>query len=297
MITHADEVAEGTYCLEARLPGIHGIFAIYFIKDDVSVLIEPGPAALVPTIQAAVKDLELSKLEYIIPTHIHLDHAGGLGKLAQLFPQAKVVVNPEGARHAIDPSRLIQSTKIAFGEDFGTLYGTILPVAEKQVKIVQDGEKLPIGSRELIIVHTPGHAPHHISIFDTKTKGLFCGEALGLIYTAGSPPLPAVTAPSFDAEAYLASIQRLSAFKPRLLFYSHGDIGKEPESLISSVIDNTKKVGDFILNALKTQKTEEAIIRNTGDYIWSRFGARLHDWDLASNVNGYIHYFRKKGLK
>ncbi len=293
-MTQVAEVAEGTYRIETRIPGVHTVFTIYFIKEDSGSLFEPGPAALVPTIQSVVKDLKIGKLEYIIPTHIHLDHAGAVGKLTQLFPQAKVVVNSEGAKHVIDPSRLIQSTKMAFGDDFTNVYGDILPVPEPQVKIVKDGDRLSLGSRELVIIHTPGHAPHHIAVFDTKTKGLFCGEALGLIYAAGSPPLPAVTAPSFDAGAYLASMERLRALKPQLLFYSHGGIGKDPEHLISSAVDNTRIIGDVILDALKTQENnEEAIIHNTGDYIWNRFGVRLEEWDLASNVKGYIHYFKK----
>ena len=295
IMTHVDEVAEGTYRLEMWMPKLHDTFSVYFIKEGGGVLIEPGPAALVPAIQAVLKDLGLTSLEYIIPTHVHLDHAGALGKLAQLFPQAKVVVNPQGARHIIDPSRLIQSTRMAFGEGFETAYGTILPVPEPQVKIVQDEERLSVDSRQLMIIHTPGHAPHHIAIFDTKIKGLFCGEALGLIFSAGSPPLPAAAVPSFDAEIYLSNMERLRELQPKLLFYSHGGIGNDPDRLISSAIENTKIVGDAILSALKTE-TEEAVIRNVGDYVWDRFGARLEEFQLAANVRGFIHYFKKKGL-
>jgi len=293
-MSQIEEVAEGTYRLETQIPGVHTLFTIYFINEDGDgLLIEPGPAALIPTIQKAVKDLRIKNLEYIIPTHVHLDHAAAVGSLNQLFPQADVVVNSEGAKHVIDPSRLIMSTKIAFGDDFADIYGAILPVPESQVKIVRDKDRLSLGSRQLVIINTPGHAPHHIAIFDTKTKGLFCGEALGLIYAAGSPPLPAVTAPSFDADAYLANMERLRALKPRLLFYSHGGIGKDPENLISSAVDNTRVIGDVILKALETCESEEAVIPSIGDYIWEKFSVRLDGWDLASNVKGYIHYLKK----
>ncbi len=295
-MVHVDEVAEGTYRLEEQIPGVSAIFSIYLIVGSGGVLIEPGPAALVPAIRAAMSDLGLRELEYIILTHIHLDHGGGAGQLAQLFPNAKVVVHPEGVRHIIDPSRLIQSTRMAFGEEFETVYGAMLPVPESQVRIVQDGERLFVDSRELMIIHTPGHAPHHIAIFDTKVKGLFCGEALGLIYSAGSQPLPAVAPPGFDAEAYLKSMECLRQLRPRILFYSHGGLGNEPETLISAAIENTRIVGDAILRALKTEKTEEAVIRSVGEYIRSRFGVELEEYELQSNVSGYIHYFRRKGL-
>ena len=89
-------------------------------------------------------------------------------------------------------------------------------------------------------------------------------------------------------------MEQLRALKPRFLFYSHGPVGKDPENLISTAVDNTRIIGDVILDALKTQENEEAIIRNVGDYIWNRFGVRLDEWELVSNVKGYIHYFRKQ---
>jgi glyoxylase-like metal-dependent hydrolase (beta-lactamase superfamily II) len=251
---------------------------------------------LVPDIQKAAEELGISKPEYIIPTHIHLDHAGALGKLALTFPDTWLVLNRQGARHMVEPSRLIKSTKMAFGDDFEKMYGPILPLPESRLKLVRDGDRLKLGGRELLIVHTPGHAAHHIAIFDTKTWGLFCGESLGLIYGPGYPPLPAVAPPSFDLELYLNDMKNLKALKPRLLFYSHGTVADEPEKLIDTAIENTKLVGDLILKDLKAGKSDEAIIGRIGDYLAEKFNATLDEYELQSNVSGYIHYFRKKGL-
>jgi glyoxylase-like metal-dependent hydrolase (beta-lactamase superfamily II) len=291
-----EKVADDIYRLGERIPGVDAVFAVYFIKDGAGAIIEPGPAALVPSIQEAVAELGLSHPEYIIPTHIHLDHAGGLGRLAKVFPATTIVVNRQGAKHIVEPSRLIKSTRMAFGDDFESTYGPILPVPESRLKVVQEGERLPVGSRELLIVHTSGHAAHHISILDTKTRGLFCGEALGLIYSPGYPPLPAVAPPSFDMELYLNDMERLKALKPKRLFYSHGTVADEPERLISTAMENTRLVGDFILHDLKAGEREEAIISHVGDYLRNHFGAPLDEYELVSNVNGYIHYFRKKGV-
>lgn len=293
---YLEEIAEETYRLETRIPGLPSIFTTYFIREGGGVMIEPGPAVAIPPVQEAVKELGLGNLEYIIPTHLHLDHAGALGKLVSLFPRARVVVSRQGARHVVNPSRLIKSTRMAFGEDFEAAYGAILPVPESQVRIVQDGEMLPAGSRQLMIIRTPGHAPHQIAIFDTRTRGLFCGEALGMIYSAGTPPLPAVAPPSFDIEVYLDDMERLRKLQPRLLFYSHDGVGNEPEELIDTVSENTKLIGDVILRDLKAGETEEAITGHTGDYIRERFGATMDEYELVTNVMGYIHYFKKKGL-
>ena len=291
-----EQVAEDIYRLGAQIPGIATIFAVYFIRDGDGAIVEPGPAALVTSIREAVTELGLSRLGYIIPTHIHLDHAGGVGKLAQLFPATTIVVNRQGAKHIVEPSRLIKSTRMAFGDNFESTYGPILPVPESRLRVVGDGERLQLGSRELVIIYTPGHAPHHISIFDTKTRGLFCGEALGLIYGPGYPPLPAVAPPSFDMELYLNDMERLKALKPSLLFYSHGTVAGEPERLISTAMENTRLVGDFIRRDLRAGESEEAIISHVGDYLHDHFGAPLDEYELVSNVKGYIHYFRKKGL-
>jgi len=251
---------------------------------------------LVPEIQQAAEKLGISKPEYIIPTHIHLDHAGALGKLAEIFPDTQIVLNRQGAKHMVEPSRLIKSTRMAFGDDFEATYGPILPLPESRLTLVRDGDKLKLGSRELLIIHTPGHAAHHIAIFDTRTKGLFCGESLGLIYSPGYPPLPAVAPPSFDLELYLDDMKHLKALKPRLLFYSHGTVAKEPEKLIDTAVANSKLVGDLILSDLKAGKSDEAIIKSIGDYLTGHFDASLDEYELTSNVSGYIHYFRKKGL-
>jgi glyoxylase-like metal-dependent hydrolase (beta-lactamase superfamily II) len=273
------------------------MFTIYFINDNGNAaLIEPGPAALVPAIQTALKDLRIGNLQYIIPTHIHLDHGSAIGRLSQLYPTAKVIVNSKAVRHVIDPARLIAGTKVAFGDDYTDTYGEILPVAEKQVMVVEDNDSISLGSRKLVFINTPGHAPHHISIFDTKTGGLFCGEALGLIYGEGTPPLPAVAAPSLDIDTYVANMKRLRALNPHLLFYSHGGMGTDADNLISSAVENTRAIGDIILGLLEAGKSEEAIISGTGDYIRERYGVVMDDFDLASNVRGYIYYFKNHQL-
>jgi glyoxylase-like metal-dependent hydrolase (beta-lactamase superfamily II) len=113
-----------------------------------------------------------------------------------------------GAKHAVDPTRLIESTKMAFGDDFEDFYGSILPVPEPQVETPGDGATISIDGRELQVIYAPGHAPHHIAIFDRKTKGLFSGEALGLPQPgAESSPFPVAAPPSFDIEVYLETMK------------------------------------------------------------------------------------------
>jgi glyoxylase-like metal-dependent hydrolase (beta-lactamase superfamily II) len=282
------EVAEKTYLMDVKIDQVDIPFTVYLIKEKKGVLIEPGPAATIPSIQKAMRQIGMTKLDYIIPTHIHMDHAGAIGSLSRLFPHAEVLLHPSGAKHAIDPSRLIESTKMAFGDDFEKSYGPLLPVPESQVKTPGDGDIISVDGRELQIIYTPGHAPHHLSIFDQKTKGLFPGEALGVpMPGAKISPIPAAAPPSFDIENYLKSMEKLKGLCPHMLFYSHDGVGRNPEELISSVAGNTKTVGDIILKALKEGMTNEAIKSRLREEV---------GMDDEMTLTGFVFYFKKRGL-
>ncbi len=292
-----DEVAEQTYRIEVPIPEVDAIFTVYFIHETKGVIIEPGPTATIPSIQESMKQLGMKELAYIIPTHIHMDHAGAIGRLAQLFPHAKVVLHPMAVKHAIDPSRLIESTKMAFSNDFEDYYGPILPVPQSQLMSIEDEQTISIDDRELQIIHAPGHAPHHMAIFDRKTRGLFCGEALGIPRTgAESSPLPAAAPPSFDIEIYLNTIERLRKLHPRILFYSHDGVGKNPEELISNVVENTKAFGNVILEALRKEETTEAVRERVQEYISNHLGIKAKGTEVDMTIRGFIFYFQKNQL-
>ena len=292
------EVADKIYRFETQLSVMTSPFTVYLIKESEGVVIEPGPAALAPRIQEAMKQLGMKDLAYIIPTHIHVDHAGGAGKLARLFPGAKVLVHPAGLKHVVDPSKLIQSTKTVFGDDFEAGFGPILPVPESQIKAVEDGEIIKVGKRELQIIYAPGHAPHHIVIFDRSVKGIFCGEALGLPGGEGNRILlPAVAPPSFDQEIYIETMEKLRKLGARILFYSHGGVvGYDADRLITQAEENTRILGDVILKALKEGGTNEGINRRVKERVNSRFSMDLTEMDLALTVGGYEVYYKKQGL-
>ena len=291
------EVADKIYRFETMLSVMTSPFTVYLIKEADGVVIEPGPAALAPRIQEAMKQLGMKDLAYIIPTHIHVDHAGGAGRLAQLFPEAKVLVHPAGLKHIVDPSKLIQSTKTVFGDDFEAGFGPILPVPVSQTKSVEDGEIIKVGSRELQIIYAPGHAPHHIVIFDRSVNGIFCGEALGLPGGVDNQiTLPAVAPPSFDQEIYIETMEKLKKLGARILFYSHGGVvGHDTDRLIRQAEEFTRITGEIILKALKEGGTNEEINRRVKESASRRFAMTLTDIDLALTIGGYEVYYKKKG--
>ena len=292
-MTKMTEIAEGIYRIEMPL-GIMQFQPTAFLIKNAAVLIEPGPAACIPPVHEALKHLGINKLRYIIPTHIHMDHAGGTGMLAKLYPEAKVLVHPRGLKHAIDPSRLIDSVKIVWGDNFEDDFGPITAVPESQVKTVDDGEIIRTGDRTLQFIYTPGHAPHHIAIFDHKLKGLFCGEALGM----PGYQLPTAAPMSFDLENYLSTIDRLqhSDLDIRMLIYSHGDIERDPGRCMRRAADTARALGDIVLRSLKQGEKRSEIGKAVGDYIKKHQAndMKVDAQGFETIATGYILYFEKK---
>lgn len=286
------EIAEKTYRLETPVPEMPYLPVVYLITELDGVLIEPGPSSAIPLIREGMEYLGMNDLAYIVPTHFHLDHAGGAGGLAQLFPRAKVMIHPRGVKHALDPSRFIQSTKMVWGDDFETRFGPITPVRECQLEVPEDGEIINVDGRELEIIYAPGHAPHQIVILDHKVQGLFCGEALGLPWHH----MPAVAPPRFDLETYLGTIEKLRLLDTRMLFVSHGGLELEPEEMISRAAESAVVCRNIILNDLKQGMSPEATGNRIADYVTRSTGLQLSETDLLVIVGGYTMAFKSMGL-
>lgn len=286
------EIADGIFRFETPVPGMPYMPIVYVIQGPEPVLIEPGPGIAVPRIREALKYLQIEALSYIIPTHIHVDHGGGAGALAQLYPEAKVVVHPRGARHLISPTRLVESTKLVWGENFEAECGPFIPVPEHRMLVPMDGEVITPGGRELQIIYAPGHASHHHVILHRHLNALFCGEALGL----PGCQLPSVAPYSFDQEIYLDTIENLRKLGVRMLFYSHGGLEPYPETAMSRASENARNFANIILEALRNGQTTEQLMRTFGDAVARRFGLHLNERDVEIAVAGYSIYFKSKGI-
>lgn len=184
---------------------------------------------------AGLKDKDVL---YIILTHIHLDHAGATGALVKCFPNASVVVHPKGAQHICNPEKLILGSIAVYGKDrFDTLYGELLSFPSDRLLLAEDGLVLDFESRKLHFFDTPGHARHHVCIWDPVSKGIFTGDTFGLGYPelqtrSECPFLICTTSPAaFDPDDLLLSIEKLERLKPETLFLTHfGPVSFHPEA-------------------------------------------------------------------
>ncbi len=292
------EVAQNTYLLDTReVVGYRDQEVAYLLIDDVLALIEPGSTNTAFKVLKGLGELGISldNLAYIIPTHIHIDHGGGSGYLAEKFPKAKVVLHPKAVPHMKDPSRLIQGTRAVFGENFEERFGPIIPVPENQIHVAVDGEVICLGKRELRIIFSPGHAPHHISIQDSQTRGLFCGEALGRpMVNMPQVTLPTAAPPSFDLERYLESIDKLRNLSPEILYYSHDGVGSDVDRLIEIVKENSLSFGKIVQSSLEAGEGPDEILKSLSKYLLGRYPEA--DPNNISDISaaGFIGYFRNK---
>jgi glyoxylase-like metal-dependent hydrolase (beta-lactamase superfamily II) len=228
-------IAPGIRQLDTLLGGMDQLTAGFLVDGPMPALIETGSQSSVPAVHAALDALGLGPLDlrWIIVTHIHLDHAGAVGDLARDFPNATVVVHERGARHLVDPSRLIDSASRVYGPLLDSLYGRMTAVPADRLVAAGDGFRVDVGNgRELVLVDSPGHAKHHHAVLDEHTGTLLVGDAVGVLLPDIGVLRPATPPPDFDLDQALHSLGRFRARQPTGLALAHyGLLGRPGEVL------------------------------------------------------------------
>lgn len=208
--------------------------AYLIVENGRAAYVDTGTNDALPRLLAALgaQGLEPADVDYLIVTHVHLDHAGAAGALMRHLPRARLVVHPRGARHMIDPGQLLDGARAVYGVDeVARTYGDVLPVDAGRVLETHDDLVLELAGRPLRFIDTPGHARHHHCIWDEVSRGWFTGDTFGISYPELDTPggryvLPAATPVQFEPEALHASVQRLLARRPRWMYVTHyGAIG------------------------------------------------------------------------
>lgn len=220
---------DGIYTLDSGYGRPH-MAAIHLIVHNGRVaVVDTGSNASLPLVLSALAELGLAAgaVDWVLLTHIHLDHAGGAGSLMQALPAARLLVHPRGVRHMVDPARLWAGTVAVYGEERATaLYGRLLPVDAARIVTATDGLEIELAGRRLRVLDTPGHALHHVCFWDEKARAFFTGDTFGLSYRELDVEgrafiMPTTTPTQFDPQAMQASIDRMLAYEPRSMFLTH----------------------------------------------------------------------------
>ena len=283
--------------------------AIYLLKQKNKVIIiETGTNYSVPHVKEALSQIGLSfsDVSYVIPTHVHLDHAGGAGLLMMQCQNAALVVHPRGARHLIDPSKLVAGAKAVYGENkFKEYYGEIFPIDANRVIQADDNFILDFDGRELRFIDTPGHARHHFCIWDKATKSMFTGDTFGISYRDLDHQdelyiLPSTSPVQFDPEALIQSINRIMEFKPERVCLTHFSAIKPTKKATSKLIESIHFVSNLAIKYADKNDSESIIYKKMMDYFLeglNEIGFQNNDYakdrlslDVLINTQGLIYW-------
>jgi len=270
-------IATGVLEIDTMLGGWERVTAGYLIEGPAPVLIETGSQTSVPVLLAALGQIGVGPAELagVAVTHIHLDHAGGVGDVARAFPSATVYVHEKGARHLADPSRLIDSAARVYGPLLDSLYGRIDPTPPERLHVLEDGEEIEVGpGRSLVAVDSPGHAKHHVGLHDSLSGVLFAGDAVGVKLPDGGVLRPSTPPPDFDLGQALTSLEKFAARRPSGIALAHYGLLEQPEELLAEAEETLR---------LWAETAEKAYREGSdiADALADRFDPLLGDIDAA----------------
>lgn len=306
-----------TYLLDLQEQSFSYKTCAYLIVGETLALVETGPAPSVNILLKNVRELGFNPqdITHMIITHIHLDHCGAVGHLAQLLPRAKVYIHHRVARHLIDPSRLITSARKAWGPLMDKFFGKVIPTPEAQVVGLANGDLLPLGkARTLKAIETPGHSRYHLCFLDVHTKELFAGDALGVCYPEVAEFLgrdffrPVTPMPDFNLQQAISSIQMLAQQEVETILFTHYGIKKPAFPVFERAIGQLLLWQNLIHTAYGENPSREYIMARAKEYYAKQSGfdhpmvanhkplisaRRGMDISIEMSVDGFLNYLQQ----
>lgn len=293
----------GVRQVDTLLGGWERVTAGYLIEGTQPALVETGSQSSVGSLLQGLDDLGVAPtdLASIVVTHIHLDHAGGVGDVAQAFPNATVYVHEKGARHLVDPTRLVNSAAMVYGDLLDSLYGRLEPTEAHRVKVLEDGEELRVGpNRVLTTIDSPGHAKHHLALHDSESGILFAGDAVGVRLPDAGILRPATPPPDFDLDLALTSLGRFAERRPAGIALAHFGLVPEPFSILEEAKGTLRRWAEVAEAAWQADE-------DIAGALDAAFGDQLDDVDpvhrekletlngIHSNAAGFKRWLETRG--
>jgi glyoxylase-like metal-dependent hydrolase (beta-lactamase superfamily II) len=271
-------IGPGVWEIDTLLGGWSRMTAGYLIEGPAPVLVETGSQSSVPALLSALDEHGVSPADLagVAVTHIHLDHAGGVGDVARAFPAATVYVHEKGARHLVDPERLVASAAQVYGDLLDSLYGRLDPTPAERVHVLHDGETIAIGGgRTLTTIDSPGHAKHHLALHDSDSGLLFAGDAVGVRLPDAGVLRPATPPADFDLDQALTSLRRFSVMKPVGVALAHYGLLPEPLAMLDEAAEILRRWAEVAERAWRERRDIAAALEEA-------FGGALRDIDPAN---------------
>lgn len=297
---YATRVSDRVYMLDTFGLGQPGAVSAYLVKGPKPTLVDCGYASSYENVLRGLAEVGVmpTDIRYIIPTHVHLDHAGAAGRLLKVMPNAQVMAHERGAPHLVDPTRLIESSTKVFGPTIMGLYGLPEPIPADRITAVGEEASLDLGDGlSATLIHTPGHAPHQISVVLDRTKAMFTADAVGIVYPGIRALIPTTPPPSFDPTELVATIGTIRQIEPSELLVPHFGARKDVEwvfdrttELVQRWVEEVKglwKKGTSLDQAAEAMQGEVGKDAGTSDLpIFAQVSVR-------TSVMGIFHYLER----
>ncbi len=302
------EVAENIYMIDDQLYSIPKFGSVYLLNEERKALIDTGPATSNSVVLDGIRQLGVSPedMNYIIVTHIHLDHAGGAGLLIRDMPDAQVIVHHRGAKHLVNPAKLIASAMAARTHDDKDLieYNEVVPIEEERVKPVYDGNVIKLSEQQTLkSIDAPGHAPHELCIQESRNNGLFTGDAAG-ISIADNAVLTVITPPpSFDADLSINTLKKLMELRASRIYFAHFGMSCEVQENLQLAIDTLQTWGNIINESVNDNRYDSVAdkvmvhIYATLEPVrgkWPAIYEYLVKYEMPMSIDGYLKYYQDK---
>ena len=285
--------------------GFEKFIGVYVIQAEKIALVDVGPTASVENLLAGLSEISVNPADigYIFVTHIHIDHAGGIGTAIKKMPQAQVIVQERGGPHLIDPARLWEDSQRALGQR-ALEYQKMEPVPQDQVIIAESGMLVDLGGVELEVLDTPGHATHHLSFLDRKEGRIFVGEAAGVHIGEADLIRPAAP-PPFNFEQALNSLDRLIQLNPASLCYGHFGYVTQPGDKLNSAKQQLILWGKVIAECVEKEASSQEILGEIRkrDEMLARIDNLPPDkrdrelYFINNGIAGFVSYFKRYGIE
>ena len=290
-------IGDGVIQIDTLLGGWEQVTAGYLVEGPEPVLVETGSQTSVPALLAALGELgvDAGDLAGIAVTHIHLDHAGGAGDVAAAFPNATVYVHEKGARHLVDPSKLVASASMVYGDLLDTLYGRLSPTDASRVHVLEDGEELRVGpDRTLTTIDSPGHAKHHLALHDSHTGLLFVGDAVGVRLPDAGVLRPSTPPPDFDLDQAITSLRRFAARRPTGIALAHYGLVPNPDTVCEEAEGTLRRWAEVAERAWRDGRDIAAALDEAfADDLTSVDPAQKEKLDTLNGVHSNAAGFRR----
>jgi glyoxylase-like metal-dependent hydrolase (beta-lactamase superfamily II) len=298
---YARKVSERVYLLDTYALGQSGTVGAYLVKGPKPTLVDCGYASSYKNVLAGLAEVGVmpSDVRYLVPTHVHLDHAGAAGRLLKEMPKAEVISQEKGVPHLIDPTRLLQSATKVFGAEIMELYGAPEPIPEGRITAVGKESHLDLGDGlTATLMYTPGHAPHQVSVMLDDTKALMTADAVGIVYPDLETLIPTTPPPSFNPVELVASVGSLRQTDPSELLVPHfgtrKDVGWVFDQTVEKVtrwVERVKGMRDSGMSLDDASGAMEAeVVKEAGVTDWTIY-AKV---SVRASVMGIMHYLGRK---